>query len=70
MTLVVKNLLERPHTSASLTQKIGVYSASQINACLSKLKKAGVIRAVKDVRKNVVVYSNVNLDAVARNDTF
>ena len=64
MVLVVKYLLEQPHTSSSLTKKIGIYSASHINYCLGKLKKAGLIGAVKDVRKRIVVYYSINLDTV------
>jgi len=65
MTLVINHLLVQPHTSASLVEKIGVYSASQINRCLGKLKKAGLIGAVKDFKKSTLVYYNIGLDTVS-----
>jgi hypothetical protein len=35
MSLVIAHLLVRPYTSALLVQKIGIYSSSHINSCLS-----------------------------------
>ncbi len=64
MTLIIKHLLVRPHTSASLVQKIGVYSSSHISSCLRKLKKAGLIDAVWDFKQVSFVYYNLNLEKV------
>ncbi|HEY9633659.1 MAG TPA: hypothetical protein V6D14_09655 [Coleofasciculaceae cyanobacterium] len=64
MTLVIKYLLVRPHTSASLVQKIGTYSSSHINNCLRKLRKAELIGAVWDLKQVSLVYYNLNLEKV------
>jgi hypothetical protein len=68
MTQVINQLLIQPHTSASLVQTIGVYSASYINHCLGQLKKAGLIGAVKDPKKHTIFYYNIGLDAVKHRD--
>lgn len=62
MTLVIKHLLVKPHTCASLVQEIGTYSASHISQCLTKLKKAGLIGATWHARKVCLVYYNIKLD--------
>jgi DNA-binding HxlR family transcriptional regulator len=62
ITLVIKHLLVQPHTSASLVQKIGIYSSSHISHCLRKLKKAGLIGAVWDFQKVGLVYYNLKLE--------
>lgn len=62
MDMVIKELLKRPHTAASLTQKIGIYSASHINHCLRDLKKAGLIDTLKKPYKYPRIYYNKNLD--------
>ena len=62
MTLVIKHLLVKPHTCASLVQEIGTYSASHISQCLTKLKKAGLIGATWHSRKVCLVYYNIKLD--------
>lgn len=64
MTQVINHLLIQPQTSASLTQKIGIYSASQINRCLRQLKKAGLIGIFKDPKRNTIFYYNIGLDRV------
>lgn len=61
MALVIKHLLEKPHTCASLVQKIGVYGSSHINNCLRRLRKAGLIDAVWDFKQVCLVYYNLKL---------
>jgi hypothetical protein len=64
MALVIKYLLLQPHTSASLVQKIRVYSPSHINSCLRKLRKAKLIDAVWNSKQVSLVYYNLNLEKV------
>lgn len=61
MQLVINQLMVRPHTSASLVQSIGVYSAAHINRCLRTLKAAGRIGAVRDAKQKALVYYKINL---------
>lgn len=62
MSLVIKHLLIQPHTSASLVQKIGRYSASHINHCLRKLRKAELIGTAWDCKQKANVYYNLKLE--------
>ena len=61
METVIKCLRRQRYTSALLVKEINLYSSSTVSRCLKKLRKAGLIGAVRDSRIASFVYYNIKL---------